>query len=176
LKETHEEVVRLTALADRLLDTVALGKSECARAATDLAGLARSAVDRVRPSAEEREISLRVDAPSTGTAMVNAGTLRQALDNLLANALRFAPKGTEVVVRVEREGALWVVSVRDEGPGIPPEEREAVFEPFHRAPGPAKGTGLGLTIVREVARQHGGHAHIADVPRGTEVRLELPGA
>jgi signal transduction histidine kinase len=103
--------------------------------------------------------------------------VRQALDNLLSNAIRFAPNGSTVTVRLENGAGGHVVSVHDDGPGIPPGEREAVFDAFHRVPGgapAAKSTGLGLTIVREVARHHGGRAYVADAPRGTTVRIELP--
>lgn len=177
LRETHEEVVRLTALANRLLDTVALGQGELERAPTDLSALAVLATDAVRAEAQERGLTIKVDVPELAIAQAHAGALRQAFDNLLSNALKFAPKGTEVSVRVVRQGSLWVLSVRDEGPGIPLEERAAVFEPFHRAPGSIPGSipgaGLGLTIVHEVARLHGGRVLIADTPRGAEVRLEI---
>lgn len=75
---------------------------------------------------------------------------------------------------LEARGAGHALSVSDLGPGIPPAEREAVFEPFHRAAsGQRGGAGLGLTIVREVARRHGGRASVADSPRGTTVTVEL---
>lgn len=174
LQDTREEVDRLTTLASRLLDTVAGGKTPLERAPTNLAALAVLVADAVRPLAAERELTVRLDVPDTATALVHAGSIRQAFDNLLSNALKFAPRQSTVVVRVAREGSTWVLSVADEGPGIPPEAREAMFEPFHRAQGPSQGAGLGLTIVREVARRHGGRAYIADVPRGTLVCIELP--
>jgi signal transduction histidine kinase len=64
--------------------------------------------------------------------------------------------------------------VRDDGPGIPESEHELVFEPFHRVPGSAPGAGLGLAIVREVARSHGGRAAVVPTPSGTEILVELP--
>jgi len=174
LGEAREEVVRLTALASRLLDTVAVGKGEFQRAPTDLAALALVAADAVRAVAQERGVTVRVDAPETATATVHAESVRQAIDNLLSNALKFAPKDSEVVLAVKRQPQAWVVSVRDQGPGIPAAQREAMFEPFHRAPGASGGAGLGLTIVREVARRHGGRAQIVEAAKGTEVTIELP--
>jgi len=174
LEDTREEVDRLTTLASRLLDTVAGGKAPLERAPTNLAALAVLVVDAVRPLAAEREVTVRLDAPDTATALVHAGSIRQAFDNLLSNALKFAPRQSTVVVRVARQDSTWVLSVADEGPGIPSEAREVMFEPFHRAQGPSQGAGLGLTIVREVARRHGGRAYIADVPHGTQVCIELP--
>jgi signal transduction histidine kinase len=63
--------------------------------------------------------------------------------------------------------------VDDTGPGIPKEHREAVFAPFHRVPGSLPGAGLGLAIVQEVARRHGGRAYVSEVPRGTRVAFEI---
>jgi signal transduction histidine kinase len=174
LQDTREEVDRLTTLASRLLDTVAGGKTPLERAPTNLSALALLVADAVRAVASERELTVRLDAPDTATALVHAGSIRQAFDNLLSNALKFAPRQSTVVVRVARQASAWLLSVADEGPGIPPEAREAMFEPFHRARGPSQGAGLGLTIVREVARRHGGRAYIADVPHGTLVCIELP--
>ncbi len=175
LQDTREELERLAALASRLLDTVAIGKGELEHKPADLSALALLAADAVRAAALERGVTVKVEAPERAVAEVHAESVRQAIDNLLSNALKFAPKGSEVRVGVRREGPSWVISVADAGPGIPKEQRAAMFEPFHRAPGSPGGAGLGLTIVREVARHHGGKAEIADVPQGTEVRLELPG-
>jgi signal transduction histidine kinase len=118
-----------------------------------------------------------VDTPRPAVARVNATALRQAVDNLLSNALRFAPRGTPIRARLERHGETWRLSVRDEGPGIPEAQREAVFAPFHRVDR-GGGSGLGLAIVSEVLRQHGGRA-FAEAPtsgQGACVVLELPGA
>ena len=138
--------------------------------------LAREAVAAAKAEGEARGLVLRLVAPPSAMASVDAGSIRQALDNLLSNALRFAPVGSEVTVTVETRGAGVALSVADTGPGIPAGEREAVFEPFHQATGERRGAGLGLTIVREAARQHGGRAFVADSPRGTTVTIELNAA
>lgn len=174
LRDTREEVERLAILATRLLDTVAVGRGDLHRGPTDLVALAVLAADAVRATVLDRGVRLRLDTPDSASASVDASSVRQAIDNLLSNALKYAPAGSEVVLRVTREGPWWVVSVRDEGPGIPAPMREVLFEPFHRAAGSSSGAGLGLTIVREVARRHGGRAYIADTTPGTEVRIELP--
>lgn len=177
LQDAHEEVVRLGDLATRLLDAVSMGKGELEMEEANLSELAQEAVAAARASALAKGLLVTLEAPAEAKARVHPGAVRQALDNLLSNAIRFAPNGSTVTVRLENGPGGHVVSVHDDGPGIPPSEREAVFEAFHRVQGAApaaKSTGLGLTIVREVARHHGGRAYVADAPRGTTVRIELP--
>jgi signal transduction histidine kinase len=127
-----------------------------------------------RAEAESRGVWVTVEGPEPAPCTFHASSVRQAVDNLLANALRYAPEGTEVAVRLAREGERWRLSVRDQGPGIPAEHREAVFHPFYRVESGGPGTGLGLAVVQEVARRHGGRAWVAEVEGpGAEVLLEL---
>ncbi len=102
--------------------------------------------------------------------------LRQALDNVLANALRFAPHGTAIEVRLAPGAAGWLLTVRDFGPGIAVAERERVFAPFHRLDR-GGGVGLSLAIAREVLRQHQGTITARAPPEGPGalIALELPG-
>jgi two-component system sensor histidine kinase KdpD len=101
----------------------------------------------------------------------------QALTNILENAARHAPEGTEIVVAVTPWHGGIEVRVADRGPGIPPEDRDRVFEPFFRrdtATGRA-GSGLGLAIARAVVQAHGGRIRIEGAPGGgTAVVIELP--
>jgi signal transduction histidine kinase len=173
LRDTRQEVDRLAVLSARLLDTVAVGRGDFGHEPSDLVALAREAVAAAQAESESRGLVIKLVAPASAMALVDAGSIRQALDNLLSNALRFAPVGSEVTVTLETRGAGVALSVADTGPGIPAGEREAVFEPFHQATGERRGAGLGLTIVREAARQHGGRAYVVDSPRGTTVTIEL---
>jgi signal transduction histidine kinase len=176
LEDARAEVDRLARLATALLDMAAAGRG-WDTAPTDLAALLDDAAEAARAEAERRGTWLEVDTPRPAVARVNATALRQAVDNLLSNALRFAPRGTPIRARLERHGETWRLSVRDEGPGIPEAQREAVFAPFHRVDR-GGGSGLGLAIVSEVLRQHGGRA-FAEAPtsgQGACVVLELPGA
>jgi signal transduction histidine kinase len=103
--------------------------------------------------------------------------LRMAITNLLDNALRYTPAGGRVSVCLAEDGAGYRLAVSDNGPGLPADERERVFDRFYRGrDSVAPGSGLGLAIVREVARLHGGNAVIADGPggRGLTVSLWLP--
>ncbi|TQF13122.1 HAMP domain-containing histidine kinase [Myxococcus llanfairpwllgwyngyllgogerychwyrndrobwllllantysiliogogogochensis] len=176
--DSRREVDRLAVLAGNLLDLAVAGRGAWDRKRGDLSQLVMQAVEGARAEAERRGMLIRLDAPGPAEASFDAGGLRQAVDNLLSNALKFSPEGGEIHVRLMREGGRYQVRVADLGPGIPQAEREAVFEPFHRVLDDVhtSGTGLGLAIVREVAEQHGGRAYVAPEPRdsGTEMVIEVP--
>jgi signal transduction histidine kinase len=89
--------------------------------------------------------------------------LARVLDNLLGNAIKYSPKGGEIAVGVTREGRWAVLTVADEGMGIPAEDRSLIFEQFHRGrnvAGQMAGTGVGLAFVRRVVEQHGGNISV----------------
>ncbi len=174
LTEARAEVDRLARLATALLDMAAAGRG-WDTAPTDLAALVDEATEAARAEAEHRGTWFEVEAARPAMARANDTALRQAVDNLLSNALRFAPKGTAIHVTLARSAGGWRLAVRDEGLGIPQAQREAVFAPFHRLDR-GGGSGLGLAIVSEVLRQHGGRAW-AEAPAagpGAQVVLELP--
>ena len=173
LQATRDEVDRLGRLARQLLDLAAARVLE-EREPCDLARLVEDSVASSAPALEARGGRMRL--VSTGEARVVAEPigLRQAVDNLLSNAVKFSPEGGEVEVRVETADGLCAVVVRDQGPGIPESEREAVLEPFRRLDRSVPGTGLGLSIAREVAQRHGGRVRFGRPDRGTEAVLELP--
>jgi signal transduction histidine kinase len=121
-----------------------------------------------------RAIGFRVDVPEGTTVHADPGRLHQVVVNLLDNAARHGPPGSEVHVSGRREGGDIVIEVRDEGPGIAPEDRERVFGRFirgERAVG--GGTGLGLAIARWVVDLHGGRIAVAGSP-GCRIRVTLP--
>ena len=105
--------------------------------------------------------------------------LEAIVDNLLSNAIKFSPAGGTIRVQLRRRGPDVVVDVMDEGPGIFPEDRGRVFEPFYQGgseyTGPVKGTGLGLAIVREYVNAHNGSVEIiVDGNPGAHLRVILP--
>ena len=144
----------------------------------DLNELARHTTTEWVPRAIDRNIDLGFDgvaaaAPIGGDPIL----LKELLGNLLDNAIRYTPPGGQVTVAVTPHANSCVLSVEDNGPGIPPAERERVFERFHRLLGNgADGCGLGLAIVREIAFGHG--ATVALEPgasgHGTRVSVEFP--
>lgn len=175
LEETREEVRRLTTLATRLLDTAATNRGPVERQPTELNELIDEALEATAAEAQARQLGLKNALEGPLHAQLDAVSVRQALDNLLSNALKVAPPGTTVTVHATRDGDRVRLSVADAGPGIPPAEREAVFEPFHRVRGGPPGTGLGLSIVREVAQRHDGRAWVDDTVSGARLVIELRG-
>lgn len=155
------EVDRLSHTVDELLVLSRAGERELTGAPIDLTELAASAARRWRGGAIDAGIALEHQDRAHGAAAWAAGPdLERALDALLENALRYSPAGTTVTI-VSAPGRI---EVRDRGPGVTDEERELVFERFHRGhagrSGPA-GDGLGLPIARELTRAWGGDVTIS---------------
>ncbi|GAO02081.1 sensor histidine kinase KdpD [Anaeromyxobacter sp. PSR-1] len=177
LDETRREVDRLARLATRLLDLATAGRGAWDRTTGDLVQAAHEAAEAARAAAEAKGILVQVEGPEALPAAFDAAGLRQALDNLLSNAIRHGPRGRPVIIRLSRAGEVARIAVRDEGPGIAPGDRERVFQAFERGNGEAAGpdgAGLGLAIVAEIARGHGGRAYVADAGAGAEVVMEVP--
>lgn len=172
LRDTREEVDRLGALATRLLDMAQLTQDGEPKERANLTELLRDAMAAANADAKARSIDLSLTGPDDLTALVRKESIRRAIDNLLSNALKYARSTIELRI-ARKDGEEIEVSVRDDGPGIPEAERELVFEPFHRVRGSAEGAGLGLALVREVARLHGGRAYVQPSASGANVVIEL---
>jgi signal transduction histidine kinase len=130
----------------------------------DLAAVAADAVEEHRLLAQERGLRLRERLAAGPTAYAEPETLGRAVGNLLSNAIRLAPGGSEVTVAVgSRTGWAWI-AVRDEGPGIAESEQERVFDRFVRQNGGGGRTGLGLSIARQIAESHGGRITLTSAP------------
>ncbi|MCS6879144.1 MAG: HAMP domain-containing histidine kinase [Geminicoccaceae bacterium] len=141
----------------------------------DLAALARDVVELYEPLAEERAMELSVEAPRSAVVPANRQLLAQALANLVDNAIKYTPEGGRVRVRVN-DGPEPLLSVTDNGPGIPPALREKALERFvrlepHRS---TPGNGLGLALVAAVAKLHEAKLELDDARPGLEVRLRFP--
>ena len=149
-------------VADLLLLARADAGRRAPRRPTDLADVARDAAAEVAPLAGEHDLELDM-APGAVVDGTRDDLHRLAL-NLLENAVRHTPPGTSIRGSVWRDGDTAVLAVEDDGPGIPAEQRERVFERFVRGPGDAGpgGSGLGLAIVRAVAESHGGEVRLED--------------
>ncbi len=160
LEEARHEVDRLAALATRLLDLASMGRVGLSLVEGDVAELVAEAAAGCEPIAIERQIQVKVTSRGALTARFDRSALRQAMDNLLSNALRFAPSGSTIEVGAVREGDRVRLTVKDAGPGVPADEAAKIFEPFYRRDRHG-GAGLGLAIVAEIARRHGGRAHLS---------------
>lgn len=174
------EVVRMTRLVNGLL---ALAKAEAEAVGAEPVPVDRVIAERFevwRAVAEERGVVLRHTAAAPGAAaLTTPGHLEQVLDNVLANALDFSPDGGVVTVALRRAGNSVAISVTDAGPGMSPAERERAFDRFWR--GPSKrdrpGSGLGLTIVKQLVMDDGGSVRLDDAASGgLAVHIELRAA
>ena len=106
------------------------------------------------------------------TVCFDPDQMRRALDNLLLNAIQAAPPSSRILISMRHEAENLVLSVRDEGAGPPAGIRDHLFEPF--VTGRADGTGLGLSLVREVAAAHGGTARLVNSSAGTTFEIVVP--
>ncbi|HUJ86588.1 MAG TPA: sensor histidine kinase N-terminal domain-containing protein [Burkholderiales bacterium] len=184
LEQVHLATVRTARLANQLL---ALARAEpgggfaAGLGATDLRQLVQGAADEWVHRAMERDLDLGFDL-AEARVRGDAFLLREALANLVHNSLEHTPPGGHVTVHttVRAEDRRPILEVEDDGPGIPPAERERVLERFYRIPGTTgTGSGLGLAIVREIAGLHGAEVEIGTPRaggRGCRVSLIFPPA
>lgn len=150
------------------------------REPVDVTELARDAVDDARAAAPDRPIVLHAAEEDT-VVVGDPDQLRQVLLNLTRNALVHTPPGSPVTVSVERAGDSVRLEVRDEGPGLPTDDGDALFERFWRADNVARGrgpagAGLGLAIVHGIVTAHGGTVGAGNAPdgRGARFTVDLP--
>ena len=172
-----EEADRLSVLVDRLLS---LSRAETHQStltpdSVSLVELAEDVVGHLGVLAEEKGQSLSVDATGRPTAVIDRVVLRQALINLVDNAIKFTPSGGQVSVRVTSDDGTAVVDVTDTGPGIPSEARERIFDRFFRGDElAASGTGLGLSIAKGAVEANGGQLTLErSDAQGTTFRIRL---
>ena len=172
---------RLLRLVEDLLFIARLqaGKLVLETSAVDLAELARLAVEESTPRAEQKDITVVLDAAAPVQVDADGGRVGQVLDNLISNAIKFTPEGGRIEVSVANGPDGGVIEVSDTGIGLGDGDHERVFERFFRAQTATErgipGTGLGLSIVRAIVEGHGGHIVAASRDGGgTTFRLELP--
>jgi len=146
----------------------------------DLAAVAGQvlAVHDLAARGKQLEFAVKLD-PDAQRFVADRDKLRVILDNLVSNAIKHSPAGGTIEVMARREAGGVVLGVHDQGPGIAREDREKVFDPFYlgrtTGTGVLKGSGVGLSIVREYAAAHGGDAQVADDPRGgAQLCVRLP--
>ena len=190
LQRVHESATRSAHLVNQLL-TLARAEPESAvrqdRLPIDLQRMAAEVTAELVPRALQAGVDLGFDEPpldaAKGPPAAAANVLgidlllREALVNLIDNAIRYAGRGATVTVRVVSHGSAVRLEVEDNGPGLPEGQRERVFERFVRASNDGHGCGLGLAIVREIVERHAGQVSLQPVlPHGLLARVVLPGA
>lgn len=184
LRRIRENGFFMFELIADVLDTqrIDCGKLRVVPSSEDLCELVRAAAERARFAAAQKNIRLDLDLPPAAlSAVVDPRKIARVLDNLTSNAVKFSPTGTPAEVGdrdLERGVEVWF---RDHGPGIAPGERERRFKNFSRTSArPTRGeksTGLGLFIVKELLKIHGGTIHVDSEPgAGATFSVALPGA
>jgi two-component system OmpR family sensor kinase len=174
-REAAASALRSSRRMRRLVaDLLLLARADAGRVAphvpVDLSEIVAEAAGELEPVAGDHQIS--VDAPPGAELEGARDELHRLTLNLLENALRHTDPGTAVEATVERDNGEVVLSVEDDGPGIPPELRDKVFERFFRGAGDRSGSsGLGLSIVRAVARSHGGTVTLVEPLDGRGARF-----
>jgi signal transduction histidine kinase len=174
-------VDELLILAEGREGEIRLGIAPC-----DLGPIVRRATDVWRPAARVAGLTLDVRAEDRVVVRADPNALERVLANLLSNAVKFTPAGGTITVRLFAEGDHAVLEVEDDGPGIDEELRARLFRRFERGKGAKNkyvgGSGLGLSLVRELVEAHGGSVSVRDAdtsgtrPRGAIFRVELPPA
>lgn len=170
-------------LVDDLLDISAIeaGQLRLESRAFDLVPLVAASVGRAAPLAARKDVPVGFDPPPGPLlVMADEARVREVLENLIGNALKYSPRGQPVEVRLAAEPGAARVTVADRGPGIPADEVARLFEPFQKASvkptGGEKSTGLGLAIARKIVTEHGGRIWAeSEVGRGTSFHFTLAG-
>jgi two-component system sensor histidine kinase GlrK len=163
-------------------DLLSFGTSQFRKVAVDLSPVdIREVIGRV---AEDQRLAIRARGLTLDIAaadvMIPADSekLRVVLDNLLSNAVKFSPPGGVIGLAARFDGDALELDVTDQGPGIPPEERTRIFDPFYQGgqagAGPVSGTGIGLSVVKEYVFAHGGSVEVLDSRQGAHLRIRLP--
>ena len=179
LQPLLEQTGLLTRLVEdlRTLSLADAGQLRLDAAPVDPAALMQSIMGQFGEQARAKNVTLRADLGARLPAVtLDPQRMTQVLGNLLSNALRHSPSGEEIVCRVTASPAGVAFAVEDHGPGIPAETLPHLFERFHRTEAPSHGgTGLGLTIAKQLVELHGGQIAVAsEVNRGTVVSVTLP--
>ncbi|RME20445.1 MAG: sensor histidine kinase [Deltaproteobacteria bacterium] len=164
----EDEIRVLEGVVQRFLSNS--GPLRIARSQTDLVKVLERAASIAYPRAAQNHVRLLVQAPARLDVYADGSLVRRALENLMLNAIEFAGKGRsrrstgQVVASIQRDDDRVVLIVEDDGPGVPYEDRERIFQPYMSSK--AGGTGLGLALVRQVFDAHGGYIRCEPSPLG----------
>jgi len=178
LETIYDETDRLERLVTNILELsrIRAGALEVHPQPVDVSDLAQAAIRRLRPLARAHRVRLDI-APGVPELSVDIEMMEQVFGNLLENALKYAPPGSEILVAARVRDQVVEVTVADHGPGVAPEDRERIFDEFTRVdPRPdSTGTGLGLAIVKALVTAHHGQVWCRETPGGgATLGFELP--
>jgi len=169
LNHIERETTRLGHLVENVLRFSRVGRVEAPpMTVVNVADEVTRIATEFRPLAITRRTEIEVDAEATPPMQLRPDALQRIIVNLLDNAVKYGPAGQTVRVKVDMIPGSVRISVSDEGEGVKESERESIWRAFSRggAASVAAGSGIGLTIIRDVAAQHGGRAWVEDAPGG----------
>ncbi|MBB3569206.1 HAMP domain-containing sensor histidine kinase [Rhizobium sp. BK491] len=170
-QQVRDDIDRLSRVAHQLLEMQAIGVVELRAEKKDLNVLVENIAADLAPIAMDAGYDFDFEPnPEEAVFVIQTSTIEMAVVNLIRNAIDHAGGKGSIIVRV---GAGGTIDVCDEGPGIPPEERDRVFEPFRRINTSSSGAGLGLNLVKKAAELHGGRVSFPDTGSGFCVRLQI---
>ena len=165
-------------LIQDLLDVARIeeGRLRVTAEPTPLLPVLHDAVELMQPLAQERGVTLRAALARDETVLLaDADRLHQVISNLVGNAIKFTPRGGEIVLQATVDDSHVRIAVRDTGVGIPSESLPHLFDRFWRGHEARRGSGLGLTIAKGIVEAHGGEIRIeSEVGKGTAVMVVLP--
>lgn len=173
MHRSNQSMVGLTNKLLLLAQAESADYSQLASQNVDLSALATEVVEELALLAQTREIDLGVELRGPACVTGHRALLAALVSNLAENAIRYTQRGGHVTVTVKRADGRVVLTVCDNGPGIPAEARSRVFEPFYRAATDTEGTGLGLAIVREIVQAHRGEIELGAGPDGRGVTVTV---
>lgn len=178
VRDIHESGTHLLSLINDVLDLskVEAGKLDLRPSHFDLRSLMESSAAVVRERATGKNLDFNlVPPPEEVVVEADERKIKQIVYNLLSNAVKFTPENGRVVFRAHREGNEVIFAVEDNGPGIPEEFQEHIFEEFVQAPGNQEGTGLGLTLARRLVELHGGRIWLeSEAGQGSRFFFAIP--
>jgi PAS domain S-box-containing protein len=183
LRPMDQQGRRLSRFVSDLVDTsrIQTGQMAIHPLRCDLVAIVRGAVEEQRLANPERVIELALPGEAEALALADADRLGQVVANYLTNALKYSREDKPIEARLSIDGETARVAVRDDGPGLPPEEQARIWELFHRAPGievrsgSGIGLGMGLHICKTIIELHGGHVGVESaVGQGATFWFKLP--
>jgi signal transduction histidine kinase len=182
VEHIRDATKRLTSMVDHLISDAMADAFDITirREPVDIAGLVTEVTDANQPLAANKQQTITVSAPPNFVTMCDADRMREAIDNLISNAIKYSPIGGKIAVVVSHEQSNTVIRIADEGAGLSPEDLGRLFGRFQRLSAkPTAGessTGLGLSIVKRIIDMHGGKVTAdSDGPgRGATFTVVLP--
>jgi two-component system, OmpR family, sensor histidine kinase TctE len=176
MQRSNRSMVGLTNKLLLLAQAEAADYTQLAKQKIDLAAIAQDVAEDLALYAQNREIDLGAEFDGACWLIGHEALLTALVFNVTENAVRYTPSGGHVTVRVAREAERVVLTVIDDGPGIPAEARSRVFEPFYRASADTEGTGLGLAIAKEIVLAHRGEIALRTREKGLIVEAAFAAA